>query len=459
MSPTLLRPIRADELLNRRCRAVDDDSLAAARAILEDLDAGGDAAALDHARRLGDLRDGQPYVYAPAALADARDRLPTHQRALLERTADRIRAFAAAQRACLTNLTLPIPGGEAGHTCIPVRSAGCYAPGGRFPLPSSVLMTAVTARAAGVQQVWVASPRPTDATLAAASVAGADGLLAIGGVQAIGALARGLLGVPKCGCDMIVGPGNRWVTAAKHLVSGEVGIDMLAGPSELLILADATADPALIAADLIAQAEHDEDAVPMLVITEPALAPLVEAALYRQLSTLPTAATVGVSLRNGFVVVAETMDEAIDLVDQVAPEHLELMSAHASDIDRRISNAGAVFIGSMSAEVLGDYGAGPNHVLPTGGTSRFRAGLSVFSFLRTRTWLRIDDPISARASFLDASSLARLECLEGHARSADSRVKSSSASPFGTSISSESDARFWPPDKAPLSFRYRDNSA
>jgi phosphoribosyl-ATP pyrophosphohydrolase/phosphoribosyl-AMP cyclohydrolase/histidinol dehydrogenase len=422
MSQPLLRPIRSEELRERSFRAVDHRTVAAARVILDDIDARGDAAVLEHARRLGDLREGEPFAYTPESLAQARDRLPVDQLRLLERTADRIRSFARAQRACLTDLALPIPGGRAGHTFIPVGSAGCYAPGGRFPLPSSVLMTAITARAAGVQRVWVASPKPTEVTLAAASVAGADGLLAIGGVQAIGALARGLLGAPKGGCDVIVGPGNRWVTAAKFLVSGEVGIDMLAGPSELLVLADETAEPALIAADLLAQAEHDDDAVPMLVTTDPTLPPRVDAELRRQLATLPTAPTASASIRNGFTLVAASLDEAIELVDRVAPEHLEVMTTNAREVSNRIANAGAVFIGSRSAEVLGDYGAGPNHVLPTGGTARFRAGLSVLSFLRARTWLEVQNPTAARPLTQDAADLARLERLEGHARSAQARA-------------------------------------
>ena len=187
---------------------------------------------------------------------------------VLTRTADRIRTFAEAQRKSLNDMTMKIPGGEAGHTVTPVNAAGCYAPGGRYPLPSSVLMTALTARAAGVPQVWVASPRPAVATLAAAHIAGADGLIAIGGAQAIGAMAYGV-GMPPC--DVIVGPGNKWVTAAKSLVSGICGIDMLAGPSEVLVIADNTADADVIAADLLAQAEHDPDARPILISTDETL--------------------------------------------------------------------------------------------------------------------------------------------------------------------------------------------
>lgn len=423
MNSPALRQIELEAIQARSRRAVDTTSLREADRILSDINTRGDAAVIDHAIRLGDLTAGAPYLYPSATLVAACERLDTTQRALLERTAGRIRAFALAQRECLRDVTVAIPGGLAGHECIPVRSVGCYAPGGRFPLPSSVLMSAVTARAAGVAEVWVASPRPTLATLAAAAIAGADGLLAIGGAQAIGAMARGLVGLPDGGCDMIVGPGNRWVTAAKQLVSGEVGIDMLAGPSELLILADLTADADLVAADLLAQAEHDDDAVPMLVTTDPTLVDRVNGSLERQLLTLPNAATARAALENGYAMVASSMDEAVRVCNVVGPEHLEILSENASAVAARIINAGAVFIGSLTAEVLGDYGAGPNHVLPTGGTSRFRAGLSVLSFMRARTWVRIDDASGGRELYEDAASLARIELLEGHARSAELRLQ------------------------------------
>ena len=418
----LLRRLRPGDLAMRARRVIDETTLREAGAILADIDARGDAAVIDHAVRLGDRSPGDPCVFTPVMLREALDALEPSQRALLERTASRIRDFATAQRACLRDLSVPIPGGFAGHECLPVAAAGCYAPGGRFPLPSSVLMTAVTARAAGVSKVWVASPRPTRATLAAAAIAGADGLLAIGGAQAIGAMARGLMGLPEGGCDMIVGPGNRWVTAAKQLVSGEVGIDMLAGPSELLILADGTADADTVASDLLAQAEHDADAVPTLVTTDASLVERVEAALERRLAMLPTATVARAALRNGGAVVAGSLEEAIAACDAAGPEHLEVMTADAAAVAGRVRNAGAVFIGSASAEVLGDYGAGPNHVLPTGGTSRFRAGLSVFTFLRARTWIRIDEPAAATPLYRDAVSLARIESLEGHAQSAEVRV-------------------------------------
>ena len=221
----------------------------------------------------------------------------------------------------------------------PVDRAGCYAPGGRFPLPSSVLMTAVTARAAGVRDVWVASPRPDDVTLAAAAVAGADALLAVGGAQAIAALAYGAGDVPPC--DVVVGPGNRWVTAAKKLVAGHVGIDMLAGPSELVVLADASADPATVAADLLAQAEHDPDALPVLVATDAELVDRVEIELERQLAALPTRDTAEPAIGNGFAVMAGNLDDAIEVCDRLAPEHLQVLDRQMPTRSGGVSTTGA----------------------------------------------------------------------------------------------------------------------
>jgi histidinol dehydrogenase len=209
------------------------------------------------------------------------------------------------------------------------------------------------------------------------------------------------------------------VTAAKQIVAGRVAIDMLAGPSELVILADDTAEHEMIAADLLAQAEHDPDAMPVLVTTDSNLVPAVNSALQSQLADLPTAETARAALEHGFAVVAGMLDEAIEVVDQLAPEHLQVLTRDAQQVADRLSRYGGIFIGPRSAEVLGDYGAGPNHTLPTGGTARFVGGLSVLNFLRINTWLRIDQP---DASLLkDATRLARLEGLEAHARAAERR--------------------------------------
>lgn len=419
MVPIHLRRLRPGEVRPHARAAVDDATLAEADRIVRDVRERGEAAVRDHAERLGDLRPGEALVRPRAELEAALADLPRALRDLLRRTASRIRVFARAQRRCLTELAAPVPGGFAGHTIAPVESAGCYAPGGRFPLPSSVLMTAVTARVAGVEEVIVASPRPSPLMLAAAGLAKADRVLAVGGAQAIAALAYGAGPVPAC--DVIVGPGNRFVTAAKQLVSGRVAIDMLAGPSELVVLADGSADAALVAADLLAQAEHDPDALPVLVATEERVIRAVEAELTRQLAGLPTRSIAEAALGNGFAVHAGQAAEAVAVCDRLAPEHLALHVADPLEWAPRLRHYGALFEGPGSAEVFGDYGIGPNHVLPTGGTARARGGLSVFTFLRVRTWLRIPRGPVLNDVVDDAAALARLEGLEGHARSAERR--------------------------------------
>ena len=420
MTSSPLLPRRTVAKLAHRGAGFDAKTLAAAARIVEAVRTRGEVALRKHAERFGDVLPGAPLYHDRSDLAQARAGLAPDDRARLERVAARIRAFAVAQRSALGPVRVPVPGGVAEHRIAPIERAGCYAPGGRHPLPSSVLMTAVTARVAGVRDVWVASPRPQPLTLAAAAVAGADGVLAAGGAQAIAALAYGA--GPIAPRDVIVGPGNRYVAAAKRLVSGAVAIDMLAGPSELTIFADGSADPATVAADLLAQAEHDPDAVPMLVTVDAALVERVERELACQLGDLPTADVARAALAHGGAVVVESTDDGIAACDAIAPEHLQLELRDADAVAPRLAHYGALFVGAGSAEVLGDYGAGPNHVLPTGGTARFSGGLSVYTFLRVRTWLRIADCAAARSVVEDAVWLGRAEGLEAHARAAERRL-------------------------------------
>jgi phosphoribosyl-ATP pyrophosphohydrolase/phosphoribosyl-AMP cyclohydrolase/histidinol dehydrogenase len=287
-------------------------------------------------------------------------------------------------------------------------------------------MTTIPARAAGVREIWVATPQPHPITLAAAALSNVDGVVVAGGAHAIAALALGAGPVPAV--DVVAGPGNVYVTAAKQLLAGRVGIDMLAGPSELVVVADHTADPALVAADLLAQAEHDVLAVPVLVTTHAPLVEQVEAELARQLETLATADIARAALANGGALVVEHIDEACRVVNRLAPEHLELQVRDAPKVAGRIRNCGAIFIGAGAGEVLGDYGAGPNHTLPTSRAARFTGGLSVFTFLRIRTWMAIDDVAAARDLAEDAAWFARVEGLEAHARAAGLRIPSQTPS-------------------------------
>jgi phosphoribosyl-ATP pyrophosphohydrolase/phosphoribosyl-AMP cyclohydrolase/histidinol dehydrogenase len=420
MSERLLPRRSLADLARGRRDAVSTQALAEAAPIVDAVRAGGEAALREYAERFGDLRPGEALFHDRSALDRALGLLPAGDRGRLERIAERIRRFAEAQYRALCPAEVQVPGGIAEHRIAPVERAGCYAPGGRYPLPSSVLMTAVTARVAGVRDVWVASPKPQALSLAAAAIAGADGLVAAGGAHAIAALAYGA--GPIAPRDVIVGPGNRYVTAAKHLVRGTTAVDILAGPSELTVFADDTADPGRVAADLLAQAEHDPEAVPVLVSLDPTLPDRVDAELTLQLGDLPTAATARAALANGGVIVVASVEDGVAACDAIAPEHLQLDLREAAAVAPRLAHYGALFVGPGAAEVLGDYGAGPNHVLPTGGTARSTGGLSVYTFLRVRTWLRIDDRAAALPLIEDAVWLGRAEGLEAHARAAERRL-------------------------------------
>ena len=418
---TLLETIKASDFQpDAAPRPLDEATLAAADAIVSGVREGGREALIEYAKKFDGHVDGQPLLLDRDALEAAKTRLDAGDLALLERVADRVRKFAQAQLDALSELKMDVPGGKAGHSIVPVQRAGCYAPAGRYALPSTVIMTVVPAVVAGCGQVILATPGTSDLMLAAAAVAGADRVLAVGGAQAVAAMAYGFDGLERC--DVIVGPGNRWVTAAKKIVSGDCGIDMLAGPSELVLVADESSDPATVAADLLAQAEHDEDARAFLVTTDRDLIQKVVAELEQQLEVLPTAETARVALGNGAAVLCDSVEQVIATCNALAPEHLELHCNDSQAVANEIVNAGCLFIGHQSAEVFGDYGVGPNHTLPTAGTARFSAGLNVFTFVRVRTWLKLD---AAPQSLVDDTArLAELEGLIGHQRSALKRKKS-----------------------------------
>ncbi len=416
-----LRRVAAADVGRRRQPAVPSEIMGPAIEIIEAVRERGEEAVREFARRWDGLEAGGALVRTPGEMEAALTSLPRAHREVLERAAGRIEHFARAQLESAAPVDVAVEGGRAGDRLVPVRVAGCYAPGGRFPLPSSVLMTAVTARVAGVREVWLASPRPSREVMAAGAVAGVAGLLGVGGAHAVAAMAYGVPPVPRC--DVVAGPGNQWVTAAKLLLSGVVGIDLLAGPSELAVLADESGDPALIAADLLAQAEHDPVALPILVTTHEPLVGRVEAELERQLADLPTAEVAKAALRNGFAVVAPE-EEALRCTQEIAAEHLQLHGSRATEWEARLDRFGTLFVGETVAEVFGDYGAGPNHTLPTGGTARFAGGLSVFSFLRRPTWLRLEGSPATDGLARDTAALARMEGLEAHARAAEARLRS-----------------------------------
>ncbi len=411
-----LQRLNADQVVRERRPPVDPTTLSEAAEIVEDVRRRGEEAIREHGERLGDIKPADSLVVESHQLQAALGGVDPSTRSLLERVAERIGRFAEKQRSCLLDLDVDIPGGRAGHRWLPVRTAGAYAPGGRYPLPSTVLMTVIPAKVSGVEEVWVASPHPTPVTLAAAALAEADGLLAIGGAQAIAAMAFGVFSPP---CDVVVGPGNSWVTAAKKHLFGEIGIDGLAGPSEIVVIADESSDPRLVAADLLAQAEHDPDALAILITDQPHLIQQVERILAKELATLPTAEAASSALDGGYAIVVDDMDKALELCDQIAPEHLALHVEAPHKMTEHLSAYGSLFLGHASAEVFADYGAGPNHVLPTGGGARFQSGLSVTTFLRAPTWMTMKE---TGVIGEDAAGFARLEGLEAHARAAELRL-------------------------------------
>jgi histidinol dehydrogenase len=319
-------------------------------------------------------------------------------------------------------------GVELGWRWRPIHAVGLYVPGGAATYPSSVIMNAVPARVAGCRRLAMVMPTPDGHTnplaLAAAHIAGVDEIYRVGGAQAIAALAYGTETIAPV--DKIVGPGNAYVAAAKRRVFGVVGIDMIAGPSEVVVLADRTADPRFVAADLLAQAEHDEAAQSILITDDAGLARAVEAEVERQLESLPRAKIAGASWRdNGAVILCPSLEAAIPLVDRLAPEHLEIMAHDAEALSDKISNAGAIFLGSHTPEAIGDYVGGSNHVLPTARSARFSSGLGVLDFMK-RTSLLKCDARSLEALGPAAIALGEAEGLQAHARSVALRLRANS---------------------------------
>ena len=417
----MLKIISASEFNARSFpHSIDAETLATAQHIVDEVRKDGTTSIRKYAHQFGERGADEPLVIERSELDAALNRISAEDSDLLHRVSGRIQSFAAAQLGSLSELTVDVPGGQAGHTIEPINHAGCYAPAGRYALPSTVMMTAVTARVAGCDRVTVASPNPSDMILATAAVSGADSVLAFGGAHAVAAMAYGFEDFEAC--DLIAGPGNRFVTAAKKIVHGDCGIDMIAGPSELVLVADESADPATIAADLLGQAEHDVDARPFLITTSRTVADVVSLEVEKQIAQLPSVETATASIsNNGAAIVCDSMEEAISLCNAIAPEHLELHIENAATVATRIKNAGCIFIGHQSAEVFGDYGVGPNHTLPTSGNARFTAGLNVFTFLRIRTWLKLDG--APRDLIDDTARLAEIEGLIGHQRSALKRVR------------------------------------
>ncbi len=398
----------------------------AVAAILADVKQRGDAALLDYTKRFDGVTAGSAaeLEIGRVELQRALDGLPVTQRAALETAAARVRAYHERQLAQSWSY-IEEDGTRLGQQVTPLERVGIYVPGGKAAYPSSVLMNALPAKVAGVDEIIMVVPTPggerNALVMAAAALAGVDRVFTVGGAQAVAALAYGTATIPAV--DKIVGPGNAYVAAAKRRVFGMVGIDMVAGPSEILIICDGSTDPDWIAMDMFSQAEHDELAQAILLSPDAAFIDRVAASIERQLAGMPRHAVIRAALENrGALIQVRDLDEACAISNRIAPEHLELSLADAESWLPKIRNAGAVFIGSHTSEALGDYCAGPNHVLPTSRSARFSSPLGVYDFQK-RTSVIAVSPRGAQSLGAVAAELARGEGLTAHAQSAEYRMK------------------------------------
>jgi histidinol dehydrogenase len=405
-------------------REAAEDVEQAVRAIIAQVRAGGDQALIELTRKFDRVDANRTGLRVTDAEIEAASKA-CDKRALdaLKLAHDRIEAYHRRQKPADERFTDAL-GVELGHRWSAIEAVGLYVPGGTAAYPSSVLMNGVPAKVAGVPRIVMVVPAPqghlNPLVLAAARLAGVDEVYRVGGAQAVAALAYGTATIKPVA--KIVGPGNAYVAAAKRLVFGSVGIDMIAGPSEVLILADASANPGWVAADLLAQAEHDTSAQSILITDDAALADAVEKAVTAQLRTLPRAGVAGASWRDyGAILLVGRLDDAIPLVDALAPEHLEIETADAERLAGKIRNAGAIFLGAHTPEAIGDYVAGSNHVLPTARSARFSSGLSVLDFMKRTSILKCG-PDQLAALGPSAIALGEAEGLDAHARSVAIRL-------------------------------------
>jgi histidinol dehydrogenase len=417
---------QALERLVTRAESLDRRIEVTVGEIIEDVRARGDAALLELTARFDRWtpRDAGELEIPPARRAQALQAIGAPEREALELAARRVRQYAEHQRLESWSYTEP-DGTLLGQQVSPMDRVGLYVPGGKAAYPSSVLMNAVPAKVAGVPELVMVVPTPggevNDMVLAAAAIAGVDRVFALGGAQAVAALAWGTATVPVV--DKIVGPGNAYVAAAKRRVFGRVGIDMIAGPSEILVICDGHTEPDWIAVDLFSQAEHDEDAQSILLSPDADFLDGVAGSIERLLPQMPRAGVIEAALRGqGALIRVRDLEEAAELANFIAPEHLELSVAEPQALAARIRHAGAIFMGRYTAEVLGDYCAGPNHVLPTSRTARFSSPLGVYDFQKRSSLIQCT---AAGAGTLGrtAAVLAHGEGLTAHARSAEVRIR------------------------------------
>ncbi len=388
------------------------------KGILKEVKTRGDTAVKKYAQLFDKIRLKR-FELSRDEIRNAYDNVDKETVLAMKKAAKSIEFFAKKQFGQLKSFEIKKSGITVGQKIIPLERVGCYVPGGNYPLPSSALMGVIPAKVAGVKEIVVCSPRIKPVTVVAADIAGADRIFSIGGIQAIGAMAYGTKTIPKV--DKIVGPGNKYVTAAKKEVYGIVGIDFLAGPSEVFIIADETGNPEFIAADMLAQAEHDVNAVPMLVTDSAELAKKVNLQLRKQLTILKTKKTAEQALCNGKIIIVKSLDDAVRIANKKAPEHIELQIRKPERIIKNLSSYGSLFIGSHSAEVFGDYCTGTNHILPTNMAARYAGGLSVRDFVKVVTYQKAGSR-NIKRLIKTASAIAETEGLDAHKKSAELRM-------------------------------------
>lgn len=415
---------KLDKLLQREI-LVEDEVISSVSSILDDVKRRGDKAVIEYTNKFDGFNAKliDDLIISNEQLKEALSGLPKGQMKALNHAAERIKNYHEKQKQDSWHYE-DLDGSIYGQKITSLEKVGIYVPGGKANYPSSVLMLAIPAKVAGVEEIVATVPTPytRDGRLvfAAAALAGVNRLYTVGGAQAIAALAYGTETIPKV--DKIVGPGNVYVTAAKKMVFGEVGIDMLAGPSELTIICDGKTDPDWIAMDLFSQAEHDEQAQSILIATDEAYIDAVESSIWRLLPEMNRREIIEASLsRRGILILAKDLDDASRVSDLIAPEHLEISVEKPDCVVAQINNAGAIFLGRYSAEALGDYCAGPSHVLPTSGTARFFSALGVYEFQKRSSIINCS-ALGAHRLAGTAAELARNEHLQAHALSAEYRV-------------------------------------
>lgn len=386
--------------------------------ILNEVKKDGDKSVLKYNKKF-DNNKNKKFQISKKQIKEAYKKIDTGTISALKFAAKNIEFFAKKQMKQLKDFEIKTNFGTIGQKIIPIEKVGCYVPGGNYPLPSTALMTIIPAKISGVTEIIICSPNISNEVIVAADIAGADKIFNIGGVQAIAAMAFGTNQVPKV--NKIVGPGNKFVTEAKRIVFGEVGIDFIAGPSEVLIIADENANAKFIAADLLAQAEHDVNAKANLITNSKKIAKQVKLELQNQLNELKTKKIAKQSLKNSKIFVVNKIGKMAKIANELAPEHLELQLKNPQKIIPKLKNYGSLFVGEKSAESLGDYCLGPNHTLPTNKSAKYSGGLSVRDFVKIVTIQKVKK--NNKEIIACALKIAEIEGLFGHKKSAEIRKK------------------------------------